>query len=145
MFFQTKILCKKRGCFLKMAGTDNNKLMELLIIAGGSLLLSQEHFKGKRKQKKQKKNGRWKRKTDSKGAYYSIINDLSLKEKLKLFKEKLKLCVSNFSILCKWTLSKSSLQDMLVSVFMSCNSGNKRTYSAQVRIFCVLLKIIISV
>ena len=75
--------------------------MELLIIAGGSLLLSQEHIKGKRKQKKQKKNGRWKRKTDSKGAYYSIINDLSLKEKLKLFKEKLKLFVSNFSILCK--------------------------------------------
>ena len=55
--------------------------MELLIIAGGSLLLSQEHIKGKRKQKKQKKNGRWKRKTDSKGAYYSIINDLSLTDK----------------------------------------------------------------
>ena len=55
MFFQTKILCKKRGCFLKMAGIDNNKLMELLIIAGGSLLLSQEHIKGKRKQKKTKK------------------------------------------------------------------------------------------
>ena len=60
MFFQTKILCKKRGCFLKMAGIDNNKLMELLKIAGGSLLLSQEHIKGKRKQKKKKKkkNGR---------------------------------------------------------------------------------------
>ena len=57
MFFQTKILCKKRGCFLKMAGIDNNKLMELLKIAGGSLLLSQEHIKGKRKQNK-KKNGR---------------------------------------------------------------------------------------
>ena len=52
MFFQTKILCKKRGCFLKMAGIDNNKLMELFIIAGGSLLLSQEHIKGKREKKK---------------------------------------------------------------------------------------------
>ena len=37
-------------------------------------------------------------------------------------------------------LSKSSLQLMLASVFISWNSGNKRTYSAQVRLSCVLLK-----
>ena len=42
-------------------------------------------------------------------------------------------------------LSKSSLQLMLLSVFTSCNSENKRTYSAQVRLHCVLLKKIISV
>ena len=63
---------------------DNNKLMELFIIAGGSLLLSQEQIKGKRKQKTKKTKkwvSIWKRKTDSKGAYYSIINDLSLTDK----------------------------------------------------------------
>ena len=42
---------KKRGCFLKKTDTDNNKLMGLLTIAGGSLLLSQEHIKEKRKQR----------------------------------------------------------------------------------------------
>ena len=52
--FQNKSqsLCKKRGNFLKIAYIDNNKLMELLTIAGGSLLLSQEHIKEKRKQRK---------------------------------------------------------------------------------------------
>ena len=35
---------------LKMADTDNNKLMALLIIAGGSLLLSQEHIKEENKE-----------------------------------------------------------------------------------------------
>ena len=52
--FQTKnqSLCKKRCCFLKMAGIDNNKRMELLIIAGGSLLLGQEYIKEKREQRK---------------------------------------------------------------------------------------------
>ena len=42
-------------------------------------------------------------------------------------------------------LSKSSLQLMLISVFTSWNSGNTRTYSAQVRLYCVLLIKIISV
>ena len=42
-------------------------------------------------------------------------------------------------------LSNSSLQLMLLSVFTSCNSGNKRTYSAQVRLHGVLLKKIIFV
>ena len=49
-----------------MADIDNNKLMGLLIIAGGSLLVSQEHIKERRKQRK------WVRfqirKGDSKGA-----------------------------------------------------------------------------
>ena len=51
--FQNKnqSLCKKRGCFLKMADTYNNKLTGLLIIAGGSLLLSQEHIKERKKAK----------------------------------------------------------------------------------------------
>ena len=61
-----------------MADIDNNKLMGLLIIAGGSLLLGQERIKERRKRK-------WVRcqirKRDSKGAYYSIINGLSLVDK----------------------------------------------------------------
>ena len=60
--------------FLKMADIDN-KLMGFLIIAGGSLLLSQER-------RKQRKQVRFQiRKRDSKGAYYSIINDLSWADK----------------------------------------------------------------
>ena len=35
-----------------MVDIDNNKLMGLLTIAGGTLLLSQEHIKEKRKQRK---------------------------------------------------------------------------------------------
>ena len=45
-------LCKKCGCFLKMAVLDNNQPMGLLTFAGGSLLLSQEHIKEKRKQRR---------------------------------------------------------------------------------------------
>ena len=62
-----------------MADIDNKKLMGLLIIVGGSLLLGQERIKERRKQRK------WVcfqiRKRDSKGAYYSIINGLSLADK----------------------------------------------------------------
>ena len=62
-----------------MTDIDSNKLMGLLIIAGGGLLLSQEHIKGKRKRRQ------WVRpcirKRDSKGAYYSIINRLRLTDK----------------------------------------------------------------
>ena len=49
---------------------DNNKLMGLLTIAGGTLLLSQEHIKEMRKKRK------WVhfRIRKSKGAYNSIIN-----------------------------------------------------------------------
>ena len=65
--------------FLKMADIDNNKLMGLSIIAGGSLLLSQQHIKESRKQRKRVRFQI--RKRDSKGAYYSIINDLSLVDK----------------------------------------------------------------
>ena len=47
-----------------MTDIDNNKLIELLIIAGGGLLQSQEHImKGENKD----------RKRDSKRKYYSII------------------------------------------------------------------------
>ena len=62
-----------------MADIDNNKLMGLSIIAGGSLLLSQQHIKESRKQRKRVRFQI--RKRDSKGAYYSIINDLSLADK----------------------------------------------------------------
>ena len=65
--------------FLKMADIDNNKLMGLSIIAGGGLLLSQQHIKESRKQRKRVRFQI--RKRDSKGAYYSIINDLSLADK----------------------------------------------------------------
>ena len=42
-------------------------------------------------------------------------------------------------------LSESSLQLMLASVFKSWNSENKRTYSAEVKLHCDLLKKIIYV
>ena len=78
-YFRNKSLCKKRSCFFKNGGHSKNKLTGLLIIAGGSLLLSQEHIKERRKQRK------WVflriRKRDSKGAYYSVMNDLSLTDK----------------------------------------------------------------
>ena len=43
---------KKRGYFLKIVDIDNSKLMRLSIIAGGGLLLSQEHIKERRKRRK---------------------------------------------------------------------------------------------
>ena len=65
--------------FFKNGGHSNNKMTGLLIIAGGSLLLSQENIKEGRKQRK------WVfvriRKRDSKEAYYSVMNDLSLTDK----------------------------------------------------------------
>ena len=65
--------------FFKNGGHSNNKMTGLLIIAGGSLLLSQENIKERRKQRK------WVfvriRKRDSKEAYYSVMNDLSLTDK----------------------------------------------------------------
>ena len=73
---KNQILCKKHGCFLTMADIDNHKLMGLLIIAEGSLLLSQEHIKENGKGRKWVRPRM--RKRDSKGACYSIINDLSL-------------------------------------------------------------------
>ena len=62
-----------------MEDIDNSKLMRLLIIAGEGLLLSQEHVK-ERKKRRQWLHP-WIRKRDSKGAYYSIINDLRLTDK----------------------------------------------------------------
>ena len=55
---------------------DNKKLMELLIIAGGGLLLSQKHIKERRRQRKRVRP--WITKRDKKGAYYSIINYIKL-------------------------------------------------------------------
>ena len=79
-FFKTKIrVCVKSGWFLKMMDADNNKLTGLLLIAEGSLLLSQDHIKERRKQRKWARL--WIRKRDSKGAYYSVINDPSLTDK----------------------------------------------------------------
>ena len=53
--------------------------MGLLIITGGGLLLSQEHIKERRKRRQWVRP--WIRKRDSKGAYYSIKNDLRLTNK----------------------------------------------------------------
>ena len=100
--------------------------MGLLIIAGGSLLLSQEYIKEKRKQRK------WTRlrirKRESKGAHYSIIHDLSLtdKEDFRKYLRINKLAAISIllfylnknwnyvfplacSILCKWTLLMKKL------------------------------------
>ena len=73
---RNQILCKKHGCFFKMVDIDNNKLMRLLITAGGSLLLSQKQIKKREKQRIRKIRER-----DNKGVYYSIIHDLSLTDK----------------------------------------------------------------
>ena len=62
-----------------MEDIDNNKRMGLLIITGGGLLLGQEHIKERRKLRQWVRP--WIRKRDSKGAYYSIINDLRLADK----------------------------------------------------------------
>ena len=101
----------------------------------------------------------WIRRRDSKGAYYSIINDLRLTDKenfSKKISEKplaatpiLLFCLNKnqnyvFSLFSYCInghcLSKSSSQLMLLSVSASCISENKRTHSAQVRLYCVLLK-----
>ena len=62
-----------------MTDIDNSKLTGLLIIAGGGLLLSQNHIKERRKQRQWEHP--WIRRRDSKGAYYSIINDVRLTDK----------------------------------------------------------------
>ena len=62
-----------------MEDIDNSKLMGLLIIAGEGLLLSQERIKERRKRRQWVCP--WMRKRDSKGAYYSIINNLRLTDK----------------------------------------------------------------
>ena len=127
-----------------MTDIDNNKLIGLLIIAGGGLLLSQEHIKERRKRRQWVRP--WIRKRDSKGAYYSIINDLKLTDK-EDFRKYLRMNTSTFQVILQVAhcLSKSSLQFMLVSLFTSWNSENKRTYSAQERLYYDLLKKTISV
>ena len=78
----------------KMEDIDNNKLMRLLIIAGGPLLLSQEQIKERRKRRQWVRP--WIRMKDSKGAY-SIINNLRLTDKENFTKYhhiELKYCVS---------------------------------------------------
>ena len=62
-----------------MVDINNNKLMGLLIIAGRGSLLSQECIKQRRKQRQWVRP--WIRKRDSKGTYYSFINDLRLTDK----------------------------------------------------------------
>ena len=62
-----------------MTEIDNSKLIGLLIIAGGGLLLSQNYIKERRKQRQWAHP--WIRRRDSKGAYYSIINDVRLTDK----------------------------------------------------------------
>ena len=57
-----------------MVGVDSNKVMRLLIIAGGDLLLSQEYRKERRKRRQWVHP--WIRKRDSKAAYHLIINGL---------------------------------------------------------------------
>ena len=86
------------------------------------------------------------RKRDSKGAYYSIINDLKLTDK-EDFRKYLRMNTSTFQVILQVAhcLSKSSLQFMLVSLFTSWNSENKRTYSAKERLHYDLLKKSISV
>ena len=111
-----------------MADVNNEKLIGLLVIAGGSLLLSQAHIKEMRKQRQWVRP--WIRKRDSKRASYSIKKQLAAYP-LFLY------CLSGHF------LSKSSLQLMLV--LTSWNSENKKTYSAQVRLHFVLIKKIISV
>ena len=78
-----------------MKDIDNNKLMGLLIIAGGGLLLSQKQTKERRKRRQWVRP--WIRKKDSKGTNYSIINNFRLTEKEDFRKYryiKIKYCVS---------------------------------------------------
>ena len=79
-----------------MADIDNNKLMGLLIIAGGDLLLSREHIKERRKQRQWVRS--WIRKRDSNGAYYAIINDLKLTDK-EDFTKYLRMKTSTFQVI----------------------------------------------
>ena len=117
------------------------------------MLLSEEHIKERRKERKWVPSWIWKR--YSKGAYYLIINDLSLVDKEDSWKYLQmntltaipillfylnKIVFLHFFCTSRNYLSKSSLQLMLVSVFVSWNSENKRTCSAQVQLYCVLLK-----
>ena len=53
--------------------------MGLLIIVGGGLLLSPKYIKQRRKRRKWVRP--WIKKRDSKGAYYSIINNVWLTDK----------------------------------------------------------------
>ena len=154
-----------------MADIDE-KLMGLLITAGGGLLLSQEYIK--QRIRRTQWVCPWIRKRDSKWAYYPIINDLRLTDKedfrkylqvntfilhitilqktigshsdtFILFKQKLKFCVSTLSILYKWALFiKKFLTTDAYFCFYVMEFRKKRPYSAQVRLRCVLLKRIIS-
>ena len=78
-----------------MEDIDNNKLMGLLKIAAGGLLLTKNDIKERRKRRQWVRP--WIRYRDSKGAYYSIINDLKLTDK-EDFRNycniKIKYCVS---------------------------------------------------
>ena len=79
-----------------MVDIDTNKLMGLLIIAGGGLLLSQEHIKERRKQRQWVRP--WIRKRDNRGAYYSIINYLKLTYE-EDFRKCLRMNTSTFQVI----------------------------------------------
>ena len=79
-----------------MTDIDNKKPMGLLIVTEGGLLLSQEHIKERRKRRQWLSP--WIRKRDSKGAYYSIINDPRLTDK-EDFREYLRMNTSTFQVI----------------------------------------------
>ena len=79
-----------------MTDIDDNKLMRLLIIAAVVLLLSQEHVKERRKRRQWMRP--WIRKRDSKGAYYSIRNDLKLTDN-EGFRKYLRINTSTFQVI----------------------------------------------
>ena len=91
-----KVDVKSAVIFKKIVDVDKRKLMGLLIIAGGGLLLSQEHIKQRRKRRPWVRP--WIRKSDSKGAYYSIINDLRLTDK-EDFRNYLRINTSTIQVL----------------------------------------------
>ena len=102
-----------------MVDIDNNKLMGLLIIAERSLLLSQVYNKERRKQRK------WMRirirKKYGIGAYYSIINDLSLTDK-KDFRKYLRMNTLAAIPILLFCLNKN--QKYMLPLFLYCTSGH---------------------
>ena len=86
-----------------MVNRDNSKMMGFLIIAGGGLSLSQEHLKEWRKRRQWVCP--WIRKRDIKGAYYSIINDLRLRDKEDFRKHSfLKQNITRFHFFCTFQM-----------------------------------------
>ena len=126
-----------------MVDINNNELMGLLIIAERGLLLSQVYNKERRKQRK------WMRirirKKYGIGAYYSIINDLSLTDK-KGFRKYLRMNTLAAIPILLFYLNKN--QKYMLPLFLYCTSGhyqkvlyncfcfNVMEYRKQNNIFC---------